>query len=80
LKKAEAGFSGFCFFLVCNVSYWDRLLSASRAFLLVALNQPFIHLSGELRRGLTPNTVWIYPQAANCETAWAAADPLIPIA
>ncbi|MEB0043147.1 MULTISPECIES: NAD(P)/FAD-dependent oxidoreductase [unclassified Pseudomonas] len=26
------------------------------------------------------NTVWIYPPAANRETAWAAADPLIPIA
>lgn len=26
------------------------------------------------------NTVWIYPPAANSETAWAAADPLIPIA
>ena len=26
------------------------------------------------------NTVWIYPPAANREAAWAAADPLIPIA
>ena len=26
------------------------------------------------------NTVWIYPPAANREVAWAAADPLIPIA
>ncbi len=26
------------------------------------------------------NTQWIYPPAANRETAWAAADPLIPIA
>lgn len=26
------------------------------------------------------NTVWIYPPAANRESAWAAADPLIPIA
>jgi NADH dehydrogenase len=26
------------------------------------------------------NTVWIYPPAAHRETAWAAADPLIPIA
>ncbi|MGE8190049.1 NAD(P)/FAD-dependent oxidoreductase [Pseudomonas sp. NPDC086278] len=26
------------------------------------------------------NTVWIYPPAANREIAWAAADPLIPIA
>jgi NADH dehydrogenase len=26
------------------------------------------------------NTVWIYPPAANRETAWAAADPLIPVA
>lgn len=26
------------------------------------------------------NTVWIYPPAANRETAWAAGDPLIPIA
>lgn len=26
------------------------------------------------------NTVWIYPPAASRETAWAAADPLIPIA
>ncbi|TBN37960.1 NAD(P)/FAD-dependent oxidoreductase [Pseudomonas sp. BGI-2] len=26
------------------------------------------------------NTVWIYPPVANRETAWAAADPLIPIA
>lgn len=25
------------------------------------------------------NTVWIYPPAANCEAAWAAADPMIPI-
>jgi len=26
------------------------------------------------------NTVWIYPPAANREAAWAAADPLIPVA
>jgi NADH dehydrogenase len=26
------------------------------------------------------NTVWIYPPVADREVAWAAADPLIPIA
>ncbi|MDE1166135.1 MAG: NAD(P)/FAD-dependent oxidoreductase [Pseudomonas sp.] len=41
-----------------------------------------VKLTGQEGKALKTqiNTVWIYPPAANREAAWAAADPLIPIA
>lgn len=41
-----------------------------------------VKLTGQEGKSLKTqiNTVWIYPPAANREAAWAAADPLIPIA
>ena len=41
-----------------------------------------VKLTGQEAKSLKTqiNTVWIYPPAANRETAWAAADPLMPIA
>jgi NADH dehydrogenase len=41
-----------------------------------------VKLTGQEAKSLKHqiNTVWIYPPAANRDAAWAAADPLIPIA
>jgi NADH dehydrogenase len=41
-----------------------------------------VKLTGQEGKSLKTqiNTQWIYPPAANRETAWAAADPLIPVA